>query len=405
MTFASGLDELCRPLEDFTALHRRTIRRHGRRVIDLSFPNPILHRDGRGLEVLREVVAGIEPERVQYTPFGGTAIVRRRIAAGLARGTGIPFGATDVVVTPGATAALSVAFQVLFAPGDEVIVPVPCWMDHPLFLRTRGAVPVPVPLDRDGRLDLDAIEAAIGPATAGIVLSQPGCPTGVVHPEADLVALARALARHRRPSGEPLVWVSDEAHREQAWGVPRVPSPAMTHPDTVVIHSFGKAWSLQGQRTGLLAVAPSASRRDVLLLAIDRALRSTGTCAATAVMQEVAARLAGLDPAVDGLASDQLHVRRRLADAGFRVVPGQASAFVYLACPPDVTDVGLVDELAEAGLLVMPSRLFHHDGCIRLALNVGRERLDTAVSILTAVAGAHRDEPVSVASGGAPWPR
>lgn len=155
----------------------------------------------------------------------------------------------------------------------------------------------------------------------------------------------------------------------------------------------------------MLAVAPTASRRTDLLLAIDRALRSTGTCAATAVMQEVAARLAGLDPAVDGLAGDQLHVRRRLADDGFRVVPGQASSFVYMACPTGVTDVGLVDELASAGLLVMPSCLFHHDGFVRLALNVGRERLDAAVSIMAAVAGARRHEPVPVASGGAPWPR
>ena len=91
---------------------------------------------------------------LQYSPFGGHTVVRRKVADAF-RGThGLDFTFRDVILTSGAMAALHIALRMAARADGEVIVPVPCWIDHPLYVRAIGLSPVLVPLAR-ASFDLD----------------------------------------------------------------------------------------------------------------------------------------------------------------------------------------------------------------------------------------------------------
>jgi aspartate aminotransferase len=371
------LETLLAPLDDFGRVHARTLRRWGEAAVDLSYPNPRLHRDPRAHRVLAETAAAMAPDALQYTPFAGATIVRRKIATALSR-SGPRYGYRDIALTPGATAALNVALPVLFQPGDEVLLVTPCWMDYPIYLREHDLRYRMAGTGPGKRLDPEAIRRAWGPDTAGLIISQPACPTAVLHDRPALAALARVLTEVSAGRARPAMLISDEAHRDQSWGRQPFVSPAALYPETASIYSFGKAWSMQGQRTGYLALSPALTRHDELVTATERRLRVSGFCAPTAVMQQVAGRLCDLEPDCRALAEDQRRLRAALAAAGYAVVPGEGTAFVYVRSP-DPDEVAFTTRLArDHGVLAMPSSIFHEPGFFRLALNVGGDRLAAA---------------------------
>jgi aspartate aminotransferase len=357
------------PLERFAELHATTARRSANTLIDLSYPNFVVQRETRGFVALRAALDETGQAGLQYTPFGGRTTPRRLIAAALSKRAGVPFGFGDVMLTPGATSALSVAFAALFRPGDEVLMVTPAWMDYPLYLTTLGVTVTPVPSGPGKRLDVGAIARACGPRTTGLIISQPVCPTGVLHSPDELTALAGVLGR----AGRRIVLISDEVHRDQVWADTPFVSPLLFHPDAVSVYSFGKAWSMQGQRTGYLALG-TGLRDPATRQAVVRALRAGGHCAPTALMQEFAARVAALDPDLGALREDQARFRELLGAARLDVVPGAGTAFVYARCPAGLDDWATAERLAAHGVLAMPSSVFHEPGHIRFALNVGPER-------------------------------
>lgn len=386
MIWTDEMTRLAEPLEWFDALHARTIRRLAGRVVDLSFANPRVHSESRGHEVLRKVTAELGPDQLQNRPFGGGAVQRRRVAAGLAESSGVPFRVGDVFLTPGGSAALHVAFDVAFPLGGEVLVPVPCWIDYPLYLLRHGLSYRAVPLGRGKRLDVAALDREWGPSTAGVVLSQPACPTGVVYQPGELRELAALLTARRRKAGRPAVLVSDEVHRDELWAGGELPSPAALYPHTISTYSFGKAWLMQGQRAGYVALSPGLDDHDARAGYARRSLRATGHYGPTSVMQHVAAELAGLTADIGALADDQRYVRSALAAMGYDVLDGQATPFLYARCARGAGDMAFVSELAKAGLLAMPSTVFHEPGWFRLALNAPRDQLDRALDVLEAAA-------------------
>lgn len=376
-------DRSAAALERFWELYAHATRRSGG-VIDMSFPNPRVRRDDTAFVRLRELAARVEPDQLQYTPFGGRVRTRRRVAAAISRRTRVSVGFADVFLTPGATAALVVAIEAFFAPGDEVLLVTPAWMDYELYLLRRGVRPVRVPAGPDKRLDIEAVAARCGPRTAGIILSQPGCPSGVIHSEESVARLSVALRHAERTTGRRIVLISDEVHRDVVWdATAAVAVPMRVYPDTVSVYSFGKAWSLQGQRTGYFALGPGLrSAADRAL--IDRCLRVTGACAPTALMQLLVAELADWVPDHSSLREDQLLIRSALVEIGYDVVAGQATHFAYVRCPHGADDWSFVELLSAHGVLALPSSVFHEPGYFRLSLNGERAELSEAVRRLRA---------------------
>lgn len=382
-TWPHPIPDLLAPLEDFDRLHAATLRRHGHRTLDLSYPNPRTMADARPFEVLARLAAHAETSQLRYPPFGGFTATRRRLAAALTRRHGLHYSYHDILMTPGATAAITLALQTVFDPGDRVVIITPCWMDYPLYLAHLGLGCDLVASDRRKRLDPAAIEAAWTPHTKGILISQPASPTGVVHAQDDLAALADLLRQLGTRRGHLPTLISDETHRDQIWatGVD-FHSPLTSYPNALSIYSFGKAWQMQGQRTGYLATHPDHPRREVLHRLLTAGLRITGSYGPTALMQHLAAELADHTPRLDTLRDLQRHARTRLGTAGYDVVDAQATPFVYIRAPCS-DERAFTTLLAQQGVLTMPSTVFHERGYFRIAINTGSQDMDKALDLIT----------------------
>lgn len=373
--------DLSAPLEQFERLHTDTLRRFGARAVDLSYPNPRFRLDDRPYRALAELAAGVTVDDLRYSPFGGFTTARRRVSAALAGQHALPYTYRDVILTPGATAAINLALITLFTPPDRVMLITPCWMDYPLYLANLGLGCDLVRSDTRKHLDLDAIERAWTPRTAGLIVSQPASPTGVCYQPEEITELAALLTRLGHTHSRPLLLINDETHRDQVWTGHDVPSPARAYPQTVSVYSYGKAWQMQGQRTGYLAIHPEVAHRETIRDRLVAALRVTGYCAPTALTQHLLTKLTPFTPDLGPLADLQHHARRRLRESGHQVIDAAATHFVYVRAPI-ADDAEYVQRAARQGVLVMPSQLFHEPGYFRIALNTGGAALDHAFDIL-----------------------
>jgi aspartate aminotransferase len=369
-----------RPLEQFEQLRRRAVR-FGDRLADLSYPNPYegVARDTRA--ILRRA---LDEERVldlQYTPFGGSTLARRAVADALRESHGAPFKFRDVVLTTGATAALHIAMHGACEPGDEVIIPVPCWMDYPLYADTLGLKPVLVPLAApDFDLDVDAIAAAVTPATRAVLITQPGNPTGRLYGADSLDRLAESILAASTDE-RPITLISDETHRDFA-DPNAYHSPIHAYARSLMVYSFGKYHFLQGQRLGYVAIPPSHPQREELGVELPRWTRASGLTTPTSLMQRALPDLLTLRHPTDWLGPLRERFERELTAADYEVVHADATFFVYVRTPEGVGDFEFIERLAKQGLLVLPAPVFHHSGYFRLALTGSDEMTERALAVL-----------------------
>lgn len=384
----SELERWLAPQERFEALRADTWKRAGSRLADLAYANPWSGPPASVVSAMREALA---PEQrttldLQYSPYGGHTIPRRLVAQRLASITDLPFKFRDVVLTPGAMAALTAVFRLLAAQSEhaepELIVPTPCWLDYPLYLAEVGIKPVLVPMQPDTlRLDLSAIARALSPRTVGIVLSQPANPTGLLHTQRELSELAALLSAQ---AGPPLL-ISDECHRDVLFEPGAWFSPALAYPRTVITYSFGKTSFLQGQRIGYVAVSPRCEDGAALANDLTRMCRAAGLCTPTALMQRVIPALLDCVPDLASLAQRRAEVLTQLSAGGVEVAPSQATFFVYPKVPGG-DDWAFTERLAARGVLVMPAATFHHRGHVRLSLTGTEAMIARGTAELVALA-------------------
>ena len=366
------------PQERFEAILAEAFRRHGPRVVDLGYANAYDGPDPRVLGAMREALADDSDLSFQYTPYGGNTTTRRLIAIALGKRFGLPLNFRDVVLTPGAMSALNVVFRSLFAGDEECLVLTPCWLDYPLYLENL-AVPFRfVPLGREKHLDLEAIRAAITPRTRAILFSHPGCPSSVMLNDGELKDLADVLASAEAEHGTEICVIGDEVHRDVNWSGAPFHTVLQYHPRSVSIFSFGKALFLQGQRIGYIAVSPAMPRREEMRSCLERLVRVMGFCTPTNLMQRAVRSLLDYAPRLDVVVRRQAMARDALRAAGYEVIDGDATFFVYVRSPV-ADEFSFVERLAGKGVIVLPSSVFHEPGHFRLSLTARTEALEAGL--------------------------
>jgi aspartate/methionine/tyrosine aminotransferase len=244
----------------------------------------------------------------------------------------------------------------LCAAGDEVVVPVPYYFDHDMWLRAEAVTPVYVATGADFVPDPDAIEAAITPRTRAVVLVTPNNPTGAEYPAAVIAAIAE-IARRRG-----VVLILDETYREFRDGE-GAPHAELARPDwrdhVVHLTSFSKSLAIPGSRVGALLAGPEI-RREVAKL-----LDCQTICAPRPAQEAVAFGLTHLG---DWMAERRAAMRARV-EAGRRVFadePGgfhlgaSGAFFAYVRHPYPELDATTVARrlLAERGVLCIPGDAF-----------------------------------------------
>jgi aspartate aminotransferase len=378
------LASLLEPLERFELL-RRKASRLGNRLADLSYANPYSGAQGAARAAIAEA---LEDERLldlQYSPFGGQTLVRRTVADALQESHGLPFTFRDVILTPGAMAALHIALRTTAGSGDHVVIPVPCWLDYPLYARHLGLEATLVELEPpDFALDPEALAAAFTSRTCAVLLSHPANPTGRSYRADELSGLSAVLKAAESDLGCRPTLIADETHRD--FVAPGGYLSAASFVDrTLIVYSFGKYHFMQGQRLGYAVVSPRHPERTQASAEMVRWTRITGLCTPTALMQRAVGRLLGLQ--YDQSWLDQW--RRRFLDdldqAGYIVVPPDGTMFLYVRTPDAADDFAFIEKLASRRVLALPAPVFHHAGYFRLSLAGSEPMLEQALSALTAL--------------------
>jgi aspartate aminotransferase len=383
---STDLRALLEPLERFESIRRRAARLGGR-LSDLSYANPY---DGVRASARDAIMHALTDERdldLQYAPFGGQTLSRRAAADALSAEHGLSFTFGDIVLTPGAMSALHLALRSAGQPGDEVVIPAPCWLDYPLYARSLGLVPRMVPLTgKRFELDVEAVEEALTHRSCALLLCHPANPTGRNYPADVLVALGEALRRAEQQRGCRVTLIADETHRDF---VPagEFTSAAAFHDRTVIVYSFGKYHFMQGQRLGYAAVSPRHPEREAVAEELVRWTRITGTATPTALMQRALPRLLAIRHDIDWLERSRAQLLGELRDSGYAAVEPDATLFLYVRTPPDYDDdFTFIAELASRGVLALPAPVFHHEGWFRLSLTGSEDMLVKALPALRAVA-------------------
>ena len=290
------------------------------------------------LDVARQAIAdGVN----QYPPGPGTPELRRAIAADRAARYGLEHDPdTEVLVTVGATEAISAAILGLVEPGDEVLLTEPYYDSYAASVALAGASRRTVPLARAGSgfvLDVDALRAAVTERTRMLVVNTPHNPTGTVYDDAALAAVA-ALACER-----DLLVLSDEVYEHLVFDGrrhrPLASLPGMAE-RTVTVSSAAKTFNVTGWKIGW-ALGPRE-----LIDGVRAAKQFMSFVAGAPFQPAVAYALTHEQPWI-AAQRDDLQRRRdllssALADAGFGVLD---SAGTYFVCA-DITPFGATDGVA-----------------------------------------------------------
>ncbi|MFL5806127.1 MAG: aminotransferase class I/II-fold pyridoxal phosphate-dependent enzyme [Roseiflexaceae bacterium] len=197
-------------------------------------------------------IRSIEAGKTAYTSNSGLLELRVALSEHLERLYGVRYDPeTELLITVGVSEALQNAMLATIDPGDEVIIPEPCFVAYPAAVIFAGGTPVYVPTSVEHAFQVTgaAIEAAITPRTRAILIGYPNNPTGAVMPREGLAELAAIAERH------DLLVFSDEIYDRLVYGVVHTcfaSLPGMRE-RTVLLGGFSKAYAMTGWRLGWLA--------------------------------------------------------------------------------------------------------------------------------------------------------
>jgi aspartate aminotransferase len=292
----------------------------------------------------------------------------------------------DIVLTPGAMAALHASLHACGKPGDEVVIPTPCWLDYPLYVRASGRVAVPVPLATDSfDLDLDAIADVLTERTCAVVLSTPANPTGRSYSSDALAALGHLMSEAESRLGCRITMIADETHRDFI-DTDQFATASARFERTLLVYSFGKYHFMQGQRLGYVAVSPRHPDRGVAAEELVQWMRVLGHATPTALMQRALPALLKLRHDLSWLGETRRWLIGELTANDYQVVPADGTLFLYVRTPPGRDDMAFTRLLARRGVLVLPAPVFHHRGYFRIALTASEPMLARALQAFGSIA-------------------
>lgn len=249
--------------------------------------------------------------------------------------------------------------------GDEIIFPWRSFEAYPILTQVAGATPVPAPLTKDLRHDLDAMSAAITDRTRVIFLCTPNNPTGtVLHTDEVVEFLARVP--------QNVVVVMDEAYYHFNRDDAAVDGLTLLedHPNVVVLRTFSKAYGLAGLRIGFAISTPEISD--------DLRRVATPFTVTTLAQQAAIASLAAedeLNERVNRIVAERTRVFDELTRQGWKIVPSQAN-FLWLATGDDTDRIDEV--MVSHGVF---ARCWSEEG-IRLSIGLDAEN-DRAIEALS----------------------
>jgi len=339
------------------------------RVFDFSLGNPSLEPPDRFNAVLRQVVENSGRMDHGYPPNAGYPDVRRSVAAYISTEQQVRITEDEVIMTCGASGALNVIFKAILDPGDEVITPVPYFVEYNGYAANHGGVLKTVSTHPDFSLDISAIADGINENTKAVLINSPHNPTGQVYTGENLQQLGQLLSEKSKALGRTLYLISDEPYRKIVYDGLIVPGLFTRYRESIIATSYSKDISIPGERIGFLAVNPAATYKKDLMDAMVLANRVLGFVNAPALMQRIVGSLQGERVDVSVYTRKRDLLCEGLADIGYEFLKPKGAFYLFPRSPIS-DDVAFVRALQEELILVVPGSGFGAPGYFRIAFCV-----------------------------------
>lgn len=346
--------------------------------------------DAPGPDDIRRAAADALFERSnQYPPMLGIAELRQAISDHYRMRHGLDLDwHSEVVVTSGATEAISAAILSLISPGDEVVLIQPLYDAYMPMVRRAGGIPRLVNLEPPlWTLDAPALDAVMGPQTRLIIFNNPANPTGRMYDRATLELIAERCIRHEVIALCDEVWehvIFDTEH------IPLITLPGMRN-RTVKIGSAGKIFALTGWKVGWMVSGKALARQ--VAKAHQFMTFTTPPNLQWAVAQGLGKPASWFEEMRAGFARSRSRLVAGLEAAGYAVLPSQATWFVSVdlaASGIAMDDADFADLMALAGgVVTIPVSAFFEETPVRNILRLcyckDDATLDEAVTRLAAM--------------------
>jgi len=330
-------------------------------------------------------IAALRAGQTHYTPALGLPALRAAIAAYYGERYGVEVSASRVCVTPGASGALLLTMAALFNPGEEILLADPGYPCNRHFARLieARAVGIPVGPETGYQLTADSVARHWGPRTRGVLVANPGNPTGTLISPQELEAIH---AEVRARGGWLIV---DEIYHELVYDQ-SPPSAAGMGDDVVVINSFSKYFLMTGWRLGWMLMP------DSMLPSVEKLAQNIFLSPPTVAQHAALVALNADTRVLLEACKAELRLRRddllpALARLGFEVKSAPQGAFY---CYADISRFATSAEalaerlLLEAGVAITPGNDFgSHEASrnVRFAYTTSRERIREAMRRIEAV--------------------
>lgn len=357
----------------------RDLREAGKDVISLSAGEPDFATPDHILTAANRAMA---EGQTGYTAVDGTPELKQAICAKFARDNDIHVGSDQINVSPGGKAVLWNALAVTVNPGDEVIIPTPCWVSYPEMVKLVGGKPILLRGGSDFKITPAQLEDAITPRTRWLMLNSPSNPTGAVYSAEELRGLAEVLRQHPH-----IMILSDDIYEALVYGEAKFSTIATVAPDladrTLTMNGVSKAYAMTGFRIGY-----GAGPR--WLIGAMRKFMGQTTSNSSSVSQWAA--VAALNGPQYFLTEWRAAYRSRavamtdaLNKAGLHCTLPDGAFYVFANCREVMAKTGAKTDaefamslLQEALVATVPGSAFHAPGHIRLSYAASLDEIQTA---------------------------
>ncbi len=329
--------------------------------------------------IREEGIYSLEKGRTYYTSNAGLLPLREQISIYLQSRFQLPYEPDEILVTVGGSEAINIAFCAMLDPGDEVIIPEPCFVSYLPCVKMAGGVPVRISLEEKDEFKLTGqkLKEAITAKTKMVVFPFPNNPTGAVMSANELQIVADIVKKH------DLFVLSDEIYSELSYkekhvSIASIPGMAER---TVVINGFSKSFAMTGWRLGY-AAAPREVIRQMTKIH-QYVIMSAPTTSQYAAIEALKNGIADVDRMREAYNQRRRFLVKELNDMGLPCFEPYGAFYVF----PNISKFGMTSEefatrlLKEQRVAVVPGDAFGKcgEGFLRISYAYSIEDLKRAL--------------------------
>lgn len=326
-------------------------------------------------------IYSLEKGFTSYTSNLGLLELRELISKSYLKDYGIDYNPkNEILVTTGVSEAADLAFRAVTNPGDEVIIPEPCYVSYKPSVSLAGGVPVPVPTYRDDefRVTADQIEKSITKKTKALVLSYPNNPTGAVMGKKDLEEIADVVNEN------DIAVISDEVYAKLTYDGAHTCFSSLSgmKERSIILNGFSKSHAMTGLRLGY------AAGSEELIAAMTKIHQYAMLCAPITAQMGAIEALKNGDGEMQKMVREynrrRLLIVRGLNKLGLETFEPKGAFYAF----PSIKNTGLTSEefagrlLKEEKVAVVPGNVFGEcgEGYLRCSYATSYEELVKALA-------------------------